>query len=411
MINLSFYINSQKISQSGYAPIYMLITFNGQRIRKAVKQVRVKPGHWNTAKEVVKRSGSSEDYNGHEEFNERLENIRESVHKINRHILKFGSKLSKEFILKRIDNPNLIEVDRKSFFQTFDEFIEVSKSYKKERTIKGIQTVRSLLETYQNDKLITIDFEEIDQEFFELLRSYSFQEKKWSINYFKKIIQVLKAFMQWSSDRGYHSNVNYKKFKAKESEKEIIYLTMEEFQILFDYPFESKRLSHVRDIYCFACSTGLRFSDVINLKPSEVYKDHILKRIHKTNEVNVTIPLNRFSKQILNKYKQTIWDPLPKISAQKFNNYIKECCQEVGINKPITVYNDSGGVRTQETKPKYELITSHTARKTFVTNSLILGMHETVVKEITGHKKQESFRRYVKVADSYRKSEMAKAWG
>ncbi len=411
MVNLSFYINNQKISQSGFAPVYMLITFNGQRIRKAVKQVRVKPGQWNSNKELVKKPTSSEDYNGHEEFNERLENIRESVHKINRHVLKFGSKLSKEFILKRIDNPNLIEVDRKSFFQTFDEFIEVSKSYKKERTIKGIQTVKSLLETYQADKMLKHDFEEIDQEYFELLRSYSFQEKKWSINYFKKIIQVLKAFMRWSKERGYHSNEHYKNFKAKESEKEIIYLTMDEFQTLYEFNFKSKKLSHVRDIYCFACATGLRFSDVISLKSSEVYEDHILKRIHKTNEVNVTIPLNKFSKQILNKYKETIWDPLPKISAQKFNEYIKDCCKDVGITKPVTIYNDSGGVRTQETKPKYQLITSHTARKTFVTNSLILGMHETVVKEITGHKKQESFRRYVKVADSYRKSEMDKAWG
>ncbi|UWX55735.1 hypothetical protein NYZ99_04735 [Maribacter litopenaei] len=64
-----------------------------------------------------------------------------------------------------------------------------------------------------------------------------------------------------------------------------------------------------------------------------------------------------------------------------------------------------------KTLPKWKLITSHTARKTFVTNSLVLGMKEMVVRNITGHRKEESFRRYVKIAEDLKKSEMDNTWG
>jgi hypothetical protein len=69
-----------------------------------------------------------------------------------------------------------------------------------------------------------------------------------------------------------------------------------------------------------------------------------------------------------------------------------------------------GQKRIDKTLPKYKLITSHTARKTFVTNSLILGMKEMVVRNITGHKKEDSFRKYVKIADDHKQKEMDNTW-
>lgn len=101
---------------------------------------------------------------------------------------------------------------------------------------------------------------------------------------------------------------------------------------------------------------------------------------------------------------------MPIISGQKFNVYIKECCKIAGINTPTTISRFSGQKRIDKTVPKYELITSHTARKTFVTNSLILGMKEMVVRNITGHKKESSFKRYVKIAEDFKQQEMQDTW-
>src|SRR5690606_29018926 len=130
----------------------------------------------------------------------------------------------------------------------------------------------------------------------------------------------------------------------------------------------------------------------------------------KTKTIDHEIPLNKFAKEILDKYKKTIYEPLPVISGQKFNEYIKECCEVAKINTPTTVSRFSGNKRVDKTVPKHELITSHTARKTFVTNSLIFGMKEMVVRNITGHKKESTFKRYVKIAEDFKQKEMQETW-
>jgi integrase len=216
--------------------------------------------------------------------------------------------------------------------------------------------------------------------------------------------------LNWAYDKEYHSNQNFKKFKASEDEIEVIYLTIEELMTLFNHDFESPRLNHVRDVYCFGCFTGLRFSDIKQLRVSNVFEDHLLLNIQKTKTIGQNIPLNNYAQKILSRYKDTIYVPLPVISSQKFNKYIKECCEIAKIDTPTSITRYVGQKRIDKLVPKYEVITSHTARKTFVTNSLILGMKEMVVRNITGHKKEETFRKYVKIAEDFKKNEMDNTW-
>lgn len=215
--------------------------------------------------------------------------------------------------------------------------------------------------------------------------------------------------MNWATDRNFNSRSDYKKFKVSEVENEVVYLTIEEFKILFNHEFESKRLEHVRDTFCFACSTGLRFSDIKSLNNSHIKEGFIQKNIEKTRATDHRIPLNDFSNKILSKYKDTIHEPLPLISNQKYNDYIKECCKEAGINSLITISRSSGGQRSNKQIQKWQAVTSHTARKTFATNSLILGMDQMVVQNLTGHKKFEHFKKYVKIAEDVKTNQMD-AW-
>jgi integrase len=142
-----------------------------------------------------------------------------------------------------------------------------------------------------------------------------------------------------------------------------------------------------------------------DLKRDHVKDDEIQKTIVKTRQF-LKVPLNQFAKEILAKYRDHPHGPLPKISSQKLNDYIKEACKDADIDTLVMVTNYSGGKLIQETKPKYQLITAHTARKTFATNSLIFGMSETSVKRITGHKKDQSFQRYVNFADQVLKEQV-----
>jgi integrase len=127
--------------------------------------------------------------------------------------------------------------------------------------------------------------------------------------------------------------------------------------------------------------------------------------VTKTKEP-LTVHLNRYSKAILKRYED-FDDPIPLISDQKSNLYIKEICKAVGFSDEIEVISWKGGKRFSEVYPKYELITNHVARKTFATLSLEKGMPIETVMKIGGWKSYKSFQRYVDVNDTRQKIGMA----
>ena len=99
------------------------------------------------------------------------------------------------------------------------------------------------------------------------------------------------------------------------------------------------------------------------------------------------------------------------MSNQKFNDYLKEICELAEINEPVNIDTHRGNKFYQETKPKYEKITAHVARKTFITLSFYLGMNIKIVQEITGINQEKTLRKYLKMADEMKKTEMDKTWG
>jgi integrase len=408
-MQVKFYLNTQKTTRHGDSPVYMYITFEGKRIRKPVSGVHAKEKSWDESKERIRRPPRANPFNEIESFNNRLDFIETQIKLINQSAFDKRIKLTEKYITERLMDESLIKVDQFDFFVAAEQYLQSIKSVKAERTITGKRTVFNFLKEYQINTGNELAFHKMEIEFFENLRHYAFEERRIGDNYFAKIIAVLKTFLHWAFERDYIKNQTFKKFKATERETEIICLTHEEFMTLYNHPFRSKRLDRVRDVFVFGCSTGLRFSDLISLKPSNIHGDFIVKNIQKTKE-NSMIPLNKYSIGILKKYQDTVYETLPKVSHQKFNVYLKECCKEIGMDTSITITRFSGGHRKTTSHPKYELITSHAARKTFATLSLLMGMPERVVRNITGHKKEENFKRYVNFTKEYEKEQMDKVW-
>ncbi len=408
-MQLTFVARRDKRNKDGSLPIRAIITFNGERIRKNMNGIKVLSRHWK--KERIKPSLKSESYNNHVEYNKRLDEFSDKINTIFRYFYLNNITPSKELVEQKISDNSFGEnVLAPQFFQSFEEFINTSRTTKALGTLKKYKTVFGFLIQFQSYSCYTLHFDNINLDFYEKFRDYCFEERNTLNNYFGKLVAIIKTFMNWSFERGYHQNLEFKKFKRTEDNIEVIYLTMDELMTLFNHKFESKRLEHVKDFYCFGCFTGLRFSDLKQLKSSNIHDNSLKLAVQKTKSVDHTIPLNNYALEILRKYRDTIYEPLPKISGQKFNQYIKECCQIVGLDKPINITRYIGQKRIDRVVPKYQLITSHTARKTFVTNSLILGMKEIVVKNITGHKDENSFKRYVEIAEDFKQQEMQNTW-
>ena len=404
-MKVNFELRKEKITSNGLIPIQFIVRAEGIRIRKNVG-VSTKEIYWTGSR--VKPNLKKEEDNNYQFINDELQKIESKISDIFFFFRANKIPFSKETFLEHYESEGKRTISEIEFFECFEEYLTLGTLSKAYNTIKAQTTAKGYLESFQNETGFKISFNNIDDHFFEELMKYSFFNKKIKNNYFSKIVAILKSFLNWSTEKGYNKNREYEKFKSKSHDVDIIYLTFDELLRLHNHDFGNSRLNHAKDFYCLGCFTGLRFSDLSQLKSANITENHISLSIQKTQTQNHIIKLNNFSKEILDKYKGTIYEPLPNISIQKFNDYIKECCEIVEINQPVTITSYVGTKKLQNTFPKYQLITSHTARKTFITNSLLLGMEPKAIKQIANIKKDEVLNKYMKITEEYTDMQMDK---
>ncbi len=214
----------------------------------------------------------------------------------------------------------------------------------------------------------------------------------------------------YAKRNGVEISNGYKDFIINREKLEVIALTQYELDGLFNLDLsKDKRLDQVRNVFCFSCVTGFRYSDLEQLRRENIKEREIRLTIKKTKEALI-VPLNVYSKLILEKYKERAY-PIPVISNQKFNKYIKELCEKAEINEPLEIIRFRGAGKIFKICPKYKVISAHTGRKTFATLSLEKGIPAETAMKITGHADYKSFQRYVKVTKERKRNEMQKAWG
>ena len=230
----------------------------------------------------------------------------------------------------------------------------------------------------------------------------------------EKKLGYLKWFLKWATARGLNNNIAYKTFRPtlKSTQKKVIFLTKAELELLKNYeiPANLSHLEMVRDVFLFCCFSGLRHSDVFNLRRNDVKDDHIEVTTIKTAD-SVQIELNSVTRAILEKYKDFTFDggkALPVIQNQPMNRELKELCRLAGINEKIRITTYKGTQRIDEIKEKWELIGTHTGRRTFIVNCLSLGIAPNVVMKWTGHADYKSMKPYIDIVDETKASEMTK---
>ena len=406
MANITFYLKSSKPDKKGLKPILIQITHDYKRVRITSGE-KIKPAYWNKKKNRAYENKDLANDLDYVRINAFLNDIEAKFKNMVSNAKLKDIELTESFLKENLFKG---EIKKKiTFFEVFNEYIETNRNVKAANTIVCYETIMHFLQGFEKDTKYTINLNAIDFQFFDKLKEYAYTDRGILDNYFAKIIKVVKSMLNWAKDREYYTGELHKKFKASEIETEVIYLRIDELLALFELEFTNIRLEKARDLFCFGCFTGLRVSDSNQLTRENIIDGVIHKTIQKTKKVE-KIPLNSYALQILAKYKDQS-RPLPKISSYSLNVKIKECCKLAGIEDEFTTINYSGSKKVELTKPKYKFVTTHTARKTFVTNSFILGMNTKTIKSITGHKLDSTFERYMKVAEDFKASEMDNAWG
>ncbi len=229
-----------------------------------------------------------------------------------------------------------------------------------------------------------------------------------------KKASVLRWFLGWCRRVGYLDNDEYKLHQPhlKCPQKEVIYLTWDELLQLYYFDYGSHiALDQARDVFCFCCFTGLRYSDAKRLKWSDVHADHIRIVTQKTSD-SLTIELNKYSRSIIDKYRTNgVFSPdqlvLPAISIQKNNEHIKDCAMLAQIDETLRLVSYKGHQRIEKSVLKWEVITTHCARRTFVVNALRLGIPAEVIMKWTGHSDFKAMKPYVAIVDELKRENMA----
>lgn len=365
--------------------------------------IKVKPDDWNSESQKVRRGNPN-----YSEINALLDKIKADVQKLQ---IEFIRNQQMEFNSFKMFLKNNLFADnssKTSFFDIYDLFIKTRSEVVKPSSLWTFHKIRSELKEIEKIHSLCLSFNSINASFGDIYIEYLLNVEQNTNNTIFTKVKKLKRFMNWAKERGYHNNIEYKNIKRKEEEVDIIYLTNDELNRVYELDLSNNKvLEQVRDIFCFSCFTGQRFADIISLDFKDIRGNSWFLRTNKTRDT-IEIPLSSRALKIVDKYQQ--FNGFYKFNNQIYNNHLREIGKLTKIEEPIKRTRYRGKEVIEETKPKYEFMSSHLGRRTFVTLSLEKGIRPEIVMRVTGHKDYKTLQRYIKITSKVTKEEMLRAW-
>jgi integrase len=422
--NIIFALESRKkngVPITENVPIRMRVIFASQRI-EFTTGYRIDIAKWDADKQRVKNGCTNK--------------LKQSASEINADLLKQYTEMQnifKEFEVQNVlptpaqikdsfnarikdalcgEQETTTERANICFWEAFSEFVK--ECGKLDNWTEATYEKFAAMKNHLNEFRDTLSFDTFTENGLNSYVDFLLNEKDMRNSTIGKQVSFLKWFLRWSFKKGYNQNTAYQSFKPKlkNTPKKVIFLTPEELNKLKAYqiPKNKQYLERVRDVFLFCCFSGLRYSDVYNLKRSDIKQDHIEITTIKTAD-SLIIELNDHTKAILEKYEKIHFEDykaLPVISNQKMNDYLKELGELAGIGDPIRETYYKGNERIDTVTPKYALLGTHAGRRTFICNALALGISPQVVMKWTGHSDYKAMKPYIDIADSIRANAMTR---
>ncbi len=399
----------KKVISKKETRLILCVTHDRKNRVKITTEHLIKPVQWDFKKQRVKSQ-----VNGSAPLNDLLDKLIPDAKKEYNRIRKEYPEMKFHEIaenLRAYINGKVAPIyseAHKSFFDVFNEYIGAKSSDVSDLTIKKYRTVLTSLKEFSPN----ITFDKVDLKFYDkyvaYLRSRKPQGRQKTRDEGKQIgllndttakyLEVLKNFLKWSCERKYHTNNIYldSSFKAaRQPKNDIVTLRLDELKQLYEFDFSDNiRLERVRDLFCFACFTGQRWSDISAFRKEQLQGEVWRFESYKTRKV-ISVPLVGYAApaiDILRKYDYK----LPEITSQRFNEYIKEAATLAKLNRPVQIKRFIGKDEIITDKPLHDYISSHTGRRTAV--SILLNVEKLPihkVRDITGHADLKTLDKYL----------------
>ncbi len=405
MAKVSFLLKEPKADRP--TPIFAFVTFDGQRV-KVSSGLSIHPKQWVKAEQRAQLRG----YPANGLLNDALDLLEEKLLDSYAEKRAVGDTPSTK-LLRTLSQPKVEEKPvpgankRLPFWDYYEEWVALARGRGKARSAMVYETTARHLRAFAAQAKLGIAFESITPAFGDKFTLFLLNKAKLTDNTIAKQVATLKRFMKYAADRGFHTTRGYVQLSWKRQEPEIMTLTAEEVRALEELELAGRPyLDNARNLFLLSCYTGLRYSDLVAIRPEHLKGATLRITTQKTREA-VTVPLRPVAQRIVEKY---LAGDVHSITNQRLNDYLKELGQLADITTPIEVIKYRAGTRHSTTYAKWERLGCHTGRRTFVTLSLERGLRHEVVMKVTGHRDWKSFKRYVNITEQTVEKEFARAY-
>lgn len=365
-MKILFYIRRAKKNANNLCPLTCRITYEFQR-KEFSTGIFMNPDYWNASQQKAHPPNKV-----NKQINTQLSLIKQDINQAFLFLQVQDKNFDVEDIYSHYKGEDIKE--DKSIMDIFN--LHISKQEK----LIGISTTKISVRKFYQTKTHIKDFikwkynksdyklKNIKMSFITEFEYYLKAEKNFEQNTIHKTLQRFKQVVKLAVGLDFLAKDPFLLHKNRKPKKQVIFLSREELLVLENYQFASIRLQNVADLFIFCCYTGLAYSEMANLKTKDLvlgFDDkHWINIYRSKTKKTYEIPLLFRAQEILDKYKNNV-TLLPIISNQKFNSYLKEIADIIGIDKKLI---------------------HHLARKTFASTVLLYNdVPMEIVSELLGH--------------------------
>lgn len=361
----------KKLNAAGKALIQVEAYLDKQK-KYFTTKIYVNPNQWDEKKQAVKRHPNKDVLNRY------LRNFIDKLERLELDIIRKKHTIT----LEDLKLTTIIETS--SFLEFMQK--EIRNSDLKESTQRNHYSTVRILSLYKQDIL----FNELTFEFLHNLEFFLLQQK-YHRNTIAKHMKHLKRYINLAINKDLFDLHKYpfRKYKIKHQETKRVHLTPEELQRLEQFDCQGNRAwRRCLDMFLFSCYTGLRFSDITNIRKDNFYYiDQKLWLIYSSVKTTTCVRLPLYllfdgkSLPIFHRYENTFGEKLFNVSGtsnSNINKQLQNICKFASIHKRVSF---------------------HTARHTNATLLLYNGAHITTVQKLLGHKSVKTTEIYGNIMD------------
>jgi len=413
MASIKIIAKKRGTRKDGRTPVYVQYSYDSNTRTLINTGFKIEPKYWSYNSGLIKSSYPFE--KERDTINEVLKKMVRKGEDIisdasNKGIVLSVAEFTKEFSK---DDTGATPGSIENLYELLDAFTERSRKRVVPNVIQDYVALKRYLQDYEKYARVKLKFQSFNyhfyQDFVEYLTYYAKKrngEVGYTNNSIGKVVKTLKTFLNDLMRREIISKINLRDYKVLEEDVDAIYLDEDEVNRIWSLDLSHRPdLIKYRDAFVLSCYTGLRFSDYTQLIPANIRGEFIYKTQKKTSD-KVIIPMNDVVQGIMQKYG----NQMPSIKEQKLNEYVKEFGKMAEIEQEILITKKKGNQKVETLYKKYELISSHTGRRSFCTNEYLKGTPTFFIMKISGHKTESAFLKYIKVGNEEAARKMMEIW-